>query len=151
MSNNIYTAGLWSTGPYQVSGMPFISGNIDVSAAGPDGIKIEFPYVTSWIQIYNLDVTPVNIAFSKNGLQTNNFFQVTDAFRQGQGGRAKNFTGPMKLKVTEIWLSASEGINIDPALCRDVDIVAGLTYIPVKQVTAISPSGSNWSGSVGVG
>ena len=33
----------------------------------------------------------------------------------------------------------------------DFDVIAGLTNIPVDRINNISPSGSNWSGSVGVG
>jgi len=33
----------------------------------------------------------------------------------------------------------------------DFDVVAGLTGISVDRINNISPSGSNWSGSIGVG
>ena len=47
----------------------------------------------------------------------------------------------LELKVTELYLSGSE----------KVDVVAGLTGIEIARLNAISPSGSNWSGSLGVG
>ncbi len=43
MSSNIYTAGLNNVGSYQVGGIPFCSGNIDVSAAGVDGFPFGIP------------------------------------------------------------------------------------------------------------
>jgi len=146
---NIYSAGLWNVGSYQCSGMPYATGSIDVQSYGAAGVKIEFPYVTSWIQIYNLSNTPVNVAFSQNGLQNNNYFTLRRAYNAVKGGRVNNNTSRLPLKVTEVWLSGSALGNT--ANAQYVDIVAGLTYIPTGQVTAVSPSGSNWSGSVGVG
>ncbi len=149
MSSNIYTAGLNNVGSYQVSGMPFATGSIDVEHYGPAGVKVQFPYVTSWVQIFNLSNTPINVAFSQNGLQNNNYFTLRRGYNQAIAGRVANYTDPLPLKVTEIWLSASALGNTSNAI--NVDVVAGLTYIPVSRVTAVSPSGSNWSGSLGVG
>ena len=148
MSNNIYTAGLKNVGSYQVSGAPFATGSLNVYEAGPNGLKIEFPYVTSWIQIYNLSTDRIHIGFSSEGVQNNNYFVLQRSYNAAQGGRVTNYTGVLPLKVTEIWLSAS---TFAPQNLINVDIVAGLTNIPVGRVTAASPSGSNWSGSVGVG
>mgnify|MGYP003140465288 CR=1 FL=1 len=145
---NIYSAGLWNVGSYQVSGMPFCSGSINVQSYGADGVKIEFPYVTSWIQIFNNCGNWVNVGFSQNGVKNDNFFTV-QRWYGSQGGRNDNCTTPLPLKVTELWLSAST--MRASSLTDSISIVAGLTNIPVSRVTAISPSGSNWSGSVGVG
>ena len=146
MSNNIYTAGLSNVGSYQVSGIPFCSGNIDVSAAGESGYRLEFPYVASWVMVINdkyqtgdYDAHIVNLGFSSLGVQGTNHISVynTDA-----AGRGMHRTRVLDLKVTEIWLSGSSDA---------VSVVAGLTNIPVQRVTNASPSGSNWSGSSGVG
>ncbi len=138
MSSNIYTAGLNNVGSYQVSGVPFCSGSIDVNSYGPAGIRIQFPYVTSWVQILNFTNNQVvYVAFSQNGLSTNHF-----RVQQFESGFGTPMSTPLSLKVTELWLSGA---------CDEVDVLAGLTYIPTAQVTAVSPSGSNWSGSVGVG
>ena len=145
MSSNIYTAGLNNVGSYQVSGIPFCSGNIDVSAAGADGFRLEFPYVTQWVMVINdkydsnYDDFIVYMGFSSEGVQGYNNIAVynTDA-----AGRGMHRTRVLDLKVTELWLSGASDA---------VSVVAGLTNIPVQRVTNISPSGSNWSGSVGVG
>ena len=52
-------------------------------------------------------------------------------------------TERMEVKVTELYLTGgvSEGTFV----------VAGLTNLPIARVDNIAPSGSNWSGSVGVG
>ena len=49
----------------------------------------------------------------------------------------------LEMKCTELYLSSSAN--------QTVDVVAGLTGIPVERINYISPSGSNWSGSLGIG
>ena len=149
MSSNIYTVSLNSAGSYQVSGAPYASGSINVFAAGPNGFKIEFPYVTSWVQVINNSFRNVAVGFSSLGIQGTNFFTVQRQY-SSVDTRSCNTTGPLPLKVTELYLSASQ-YHTRADLVTSVSIVAGLTNIPVQRVTNISPSGSNWSGSVGVG
>ena len=48
-----------------------------------------------------------------------------------------------ELKITELYLKGGED--------QGVSVVAGLTNLPISRVDNIAPSGSNWSGSVGVG
>ncbi len=147
MSSNIYTAGLNNVGSYEVSAVPFCSGGIDVNSYGPAGIKIQFPYVTSWIMVTNDKVggtadpgdSPIYVGFSQLGVQGTNKIKVNTPSNSAVGWVRTN---RWDLKVTEIWLSGSSNA---------VSVVAGLTYIPVSRVTAISPSGSSWSGSLGVG
>jgi len=138
--SNIYSAGLNNVGSYQVSGVPFCSGAIDVNSYGASGVKIEFPYVTSWVEIINVDTggEALYVGFSQAGVQGSNRFTI----QQFNTGFGAPISDPLPIKVTEIWLSGA---------CDSADIVAGLTYLPVQQVTNVSPSGPNWSGSVGVG
>tara|TARA_Y100000592_G_scaffold58458_1_gene91541 strand:+ start:6773 stop:7192 length:420 start_codon:yes stop_codon:yes gene_type:complete len=139
MANNIYQAGLNQVGSYQVSGVPYVTGTLNPNAAGPAGLKIEFPYVTSWIEILNYDTTsPVSVGFSSLGVQGTNYFNVI----RNSNNRGDPTSHVLPLKVTELYLSGAS---------QDCAVIAGLTYIPIKQVTVVSPSGSNWSGSVGVG
>jgi len=143
MSNFIYTAGLNNVGSYQVSGAPFTTGSLAPTSYGPDGLKIEFPYVTSWIQIFNhTENLVVFVGFSSEGVQNGNHFRIQK--RETDNGSPQSDVLP--LKITELWLSGGTAANP-----LNVDVVAGLTNIPVGRVTAISPSGSNWSGSAGVG
>jgi len=145
--SNIYTVGLNNVGSYQSSAMPFCSGGIDVNSYGAAGVKIEFPYVTSWIIITNDKVgstgnpgdDPIYVGFSQAGVQGTNRIRVNNPSNNAVGWVRTN---RWDLKITEIWLSGSSNA---------VSIVAGLTNIPVSRITAVSPSGSNWSGSVGVG
>ena len=68
---------------------------------------------------------------SRDGVVNENYFTVSPM----------RSVAPLDLKVTEVWLSGS----------TDVDIMAGLTYIETGQInnSSVSPSGSNWSGSLG--
>ena len=136
MSSNIYTAGLNNVGSYQVSGIPYATGSLDATSG--DALQITFPYVTNWFYIINHDTNNhLTCSFSANGITTN-YFRV-----QPDTNSEKGFsqTPIFHLKVTEMYFTGSD----------DFDIVAGLTNIPTSRVLNASPSGSNWSGSVGVG
>jgi hypothetical protein len=153
MSNNVYSVGLRNVGSYQVSGAPFVSGG--VSSAVANGSRVAFPYVTSWVKVYN---------HGNQGLGVNIAFSQRQAQEEGAAGNTNYLyinggldSGVLELKLSEIWLSGSS---------PNITVVAGLTNIPVRQIdnTNVSPSGSlsannlafgnshrNWSGSVGVG
>ena len=131
---SIYTAGLNNVGSFQVSGAPFVSGSVNCTTA----TKISFPYVTSWVYIVNNGSTDARVGFSQAGVQDSKHFTIHTT---GSNGKLGVTPATLHLKVSEVWISGS----------NSVDIVAGLTNIPVDRITAISPSGSNWSGSVGVG
>jgi hypothetical protein len=137
MSNsNIYTAGLNNVGSYQVSGIPYVTSSFDPTG----GFSVTFPFVTRWVIVSYSGSTAgrptLNVGFSQNGLEgaSGNFFYKM----------APNTTTPrLELKVTQLFLSGGEADG--------VSIMAGLTNLPVSRVDNIALSGSNWSGSVGVG
>tara|TARA_R110001583_G_scaffold24951_15_gene90798 strand:+ start:203 stop:640 length:438 start_codon:yes stop_codon:yes gene_type:complete len=145
MSNNIYTAGLGNVGSYQVSGAPYASGSIVCHNLTQGPIVIQFPYVTKWVHIQNnstVAAEDLRVGFSSLGItNSSNYFVLPNrqATTTGDRSAASRFT--LNMKLTEIWISGSS----------NVDIVAGLTNIPIERITNISPSGSNWSGSSGVG
>jgi hypothetical protein len=132
-SSNIYTAGLNNVGSYQVSGAPYLSGAIDATTG--DLSVVTFPYVTRWIQIANSGSSVLNYSFSANGPTTT----------PGNLGIVfpNSITERMEVKVTELYLTGG--------VADGTFIVAGLTNLPTVRIDNISPSGSNWSGSVGVG
>lgn len=169
--SNVYTAGLQNVGSYQVSGVPFATGSINVSSSAENAVyKISFPSVTKWVQVFNHDPsTPLWIGFSETGLlgtsahpaYPNYHFKIPPArINTGGGGNTlgdstlvienggpnsgsyNSTTGRMDLKLTELYLSGAS---------QDVSVVAGLTYIRNERVLHASPDGPNWSGSVGVG
>ncbi len=129
MANNIYTAGLNNVGSYQVSGIPYLSGALDATS----GASLVFPYVTRWIQITNSGSADLLYGYSENGAGGSNVGIVLP-----------NSTTPrLEVKVTELYMQGGTA--------GGAYVAAGLTNLPISRVDNISPSGSNWSGSAGVG
>ena len=136
--SNVYTAGLNNVGSYQVSGIPFASGNLDATSG--TALKVEFPTVTRWVQIINHANTELSCSFASGSLSSTagaNCFKIHRTHGTNEG----YYTPRFEWKVTEMWFTGS----------ANFDVIAGLTNIPVERVNNIGPSGSNWSGSVGVG
>ena len=133
---NYGAPGLGHVGSYQVSGKPYLSGGINVSTATMAGVgplEISFPSVTRWVIVTNHDTSnDVDVAFSENGFDSNNFFTVSS----DTNDRANMMTQRMELKVTSIFLSGSS---------TKVDVIAGLTGIANTELR------DNWTGSAGVG
>ena len=127
--------GLNHTPAYQVSGQPFASGSIDGTTG--TAVRIQFPYVTRWVQITNHDGSnELTASFSQAGLSGGNHFKIHEA---QTSGKASGYSPVLELKVSEMWFTGS----------ADFDIVAGLTSIPASRTT--TADGTSWSGSAGVG
>jgi hypothetical protein len=129
----IYSSGLGNVPSYQVSGIPFVTGGVSATTIK----SVSFPYVTRWIYVVNNGSGDLRIGFSQNGVQGSRYITVQAS------GTGKNTTSiRMEVKATQLWFSGS----------TSVDIMAGLTTIPVERInnSSISPSGSNWSGSANV-
>ena len=147
--NYKYGTGLGNVGSYQVAGKPFASGGLNALENQSDQpISIHFPSVTRWIYVINHDNTRAcDVGFSQIGLDGDNYFTIPPAFTGSANAGAPAGTGfsqnsvRLELKVNEIWLTGS----------TNVDVVAGLTGIDGARINNISPSGSSWSGSIGVG
>jgi hypothetical protein len=133
MASNIYTVGLNNVGSFQVSGMPYLSGAIDAQSG--ETAQLDFPYVTRWIQITNSGSAHLHYSFSALGAATT----------PGNLGviLANSTTPRMEVKVTQLFMTGG--------IADGVFVACGLTNLPVSRINNISPSGSNWSGSVGVG
>jgi len=127
MASYNYKPGLGNVGSFQVSGAPYVSGGIDTGVTS----LISFPSVTSWVVITNNTATPCKVGFSALGLAGNNYLTVPSG----------SMSPRLELKVTALHLSGPS----------DVDVCAGLTGIESFSInnSAVSPSGSNWSGSLG--
>ena len=113
---------------YQVSGRPFASGSINATVSG--GHKIEFPFVSRWIYV------TCRVGYSQNGVLGSNYLRVAGVDDDGNTAPA---TARLEVKVSEIWLSGSDS----------VDVMVGLTTIPVSRVSG--STGPSFSGSAGVG
>ena len=134
--------GLGHVGSYQVSGKPFVSGNIDLSIYSSGPLEITFPSVTRWIIIRNRGNSAdqsnskrIKVAGSVNGFKTGEYFRISDDYN-GTGARRNSTTPRMELKMTKIYLTGSSD---------KVDVIAGLTGIPTTSIR------DNWSGSAGIG
>ena len=125
--------GLNHVGAYQVSGKPFAKASINAHAL----THVAFPNVTRWVQIVNNDTAnAVKVGFAQRGVDTsNNYFTIGKA----SGADAPTSSERLELKVSPLWLSGSDNVNI----------VAGLTSIEPTKVS--TSDGENWSGSAGVG
>ena len=137
-----YGTGLGNVGSYQVSGKPFITSSAVPQSGAGNFFRLSFPSVTKEITIYNNGATTqdVRVAFSSNGLNNTvkNYFVIQPGV---DGGVAETFN----VKATELYLMC------DIAQTPLVSVYASLTGIDVDRVNNISPSGSNWSGSLGIG
>jgi len=128
-----YKAGLGNVGSYQVSGKPYATASVD-SRTGTAGVqRIQFPYVTSWVAVTNLDSndTAMRVGFSEAGVlgtENNYWFDLP-----AQTETHAPFI--LEVKVTDLFLSGSNNCSV----------VAGLTGIPATEIT------NNWTGSEGVG
>lgn len=145
MSSFKYTAGLNNVGSFQVSGIPFATGSLTAPASGGTPIKVEFPYVTRWVKIIPVTGSAsshLRIGFSENGVKDSNYFRYLAGNNFNHEMASPE---PLELKVTELYFCSDNSATIE------FDVVAGLTGLPVERVTNASPSGSNWSGSIGVG
>ena len=131
--NYKYGTGLSNVGSYQVSGKPFLSGGIAITKANSP-ISVAFPTVTRWVYVSSSG--PVKVGMSHKGVDATNdgINYVTVC-----GGHSPR----LEIKCTAVFLSSSAN--------QTIDIAAGLTGIPVERIDYISPSGSNWSGSSGIG
>ena len=136
-----YSMGLNHAGAYQVSGVPFVTGNLTAPASGSEPFKIEFPSVTRWFTITSEANQHIRFGFSANGVKngSHNYFITHQDNHPMQNG-------PYEMKITELYILSDNG-NAHTG----VYVMAGLTGLPVSRVNNISPSGSNWSGSLGVG
>ena len=127
MATYNYKPGLGNAASFQVAGRPFVTGGVN-PATNP---LIEFPAVTSWVVVH-ANNGDCKVGFSALGVEGDNYLTVPSGS-----------TSPrLEVKVTELYLGGA---------ATSVDVMAGLTYITTDQIdnSSVSPSGSNWSGSLG--
>tara|TARA_R110002020_G_scaffold27463_1_gene88499 strand:- start:1884 stop:2324 length:441 start_codon:yes stop_codon:yes gene_type:complete len=131
-----YQAGLGNAASYQVSGIPWVSGNINAYDSADSTQEISFPSVTQWVVVSNNTSEAgqtCRVAFSKqgcDGTSGNYYLEVPSG----------SVSPRLEVKVTQIYLSGSSNMSV----------MAGLAGIARTKLdhTVLSPSGSNWSGSL---
>lgn len=140
--NYKYATGLSNVGSYQVSGKPFVEA-VTAPASGSTPVKVEFPAVTKEIVITNGAAATndqIRVGFSALGIRDEIAnYALVGSVVDGNGSLTMN------VKATELYIMS------DADHTPIVSVYASLTGIPVARITNISPSGSNWSGSVGIG
>ena len=125
--------GIGSVGNYQVSGIPFVTGNLvsPSSSAGATPLEIVFPSVTQRIIFQNHGALHVRVGFSANGIKTTNNFYLVDP----------SGTVEMRVKTNKLYLlSNSQAANVNSGT-----LSAELTGITGYDLIA------EYSGSAGIG
>ena len=129
--------GLGHAPSYQVSGIPFVTSSTALSSQAV--VAINFPYVTRWVHVRNLDQTAhLRLGFSSNGLN-NGYYILLQDFNKA------NSEITLDVKCSSIYVMSNTAANIN------FSVAAGLTSIPTSELANTGPSGNNWSGSSGVG
>jgi hypothetical protein len=126
-------AGFGATAEYMTSALPWVSGSIVTSTSAP--MRVNFPKVTKYIKV-RADQANVRVGFTANGINGTNYFLVTS-------GTVETFD----VRVKEVYLRAHAGTGL-------VDVFAGLTLIPERQMSLLTGSaaltgsiaGAGWSG-----
>jgi hypothetical protein len=138
--NNPYYVGISNVGSYQVSGMPYATSSIAVPANSGTPVQINFPWVTQRIVVRNTQNQPLRVAFSSNGARGTNYYVIPAATV------ATNYPeSEFRVKVNSIFIIS------DSPTPTSASIFAELTNIDSNLLINSGPSGSNWSGSLGVG
>lgn len=139
---NPYYVGVQNVGSYQVSGVPFVSGNITVPISSSTPVEITFPEVTQRIIVENVGTEDLRVGFSANGVKETNYFIVHE---HGGGTPSVYHHVDFRVKVSSIYLLSNTGATTTAC------VAAELTNVNTELLSNSGPSGSNWSGSVGVG
>jgi hypothetical protein len=123
--------GLSDVGSYQMSAIPFATGNVPVVANGSVTTAVSFPSVTKFVTVVN-ETTGTNsamrVGFSSNGVKGTNYFVLDNG---------ESYTGDWR--ITAIYLMGNTVTTCTAS------IIAGVTNVPNIELSA------NWSGSNGVG
>ena len=142
-SGNPYYVGLQNVGSYQVSGIPFVTSSVTAPVSSGTPVRITFPSVTQRIIVENIGGEDLRVGFSSNGVKGTNYFLI----HQHNGGTPIQYSyADFKVKVSEIYILSHDSTNATTA-----SISAELTNIDTSLLELSGPSGSNWSGSLGVG
>jgi len=139
--NNPYYVGISNVGSYQVSGMPYATSSIAAPSNAGTPTQVDFPWVTQRIVVSNINTAaPLRVGFSANGVKGTNYFVIP------QATSTTDFpTAEFRVKVNSIFILSN---TTTPT---SASVFAELTNIDSNLLVNSGPSGSNWSGSAGVG
>lgn len=124
-----------SADAYLGSALPFATGSLVLTTTP---VKVEFPYVTRWIQITSVPTTKadevVRVGFTVNGVNGNPASQSNYIMLSGSAT-----TERLELKVKELYLRTSAGT------C-ECSVLAGYTGIPKKNYPHPLSASNSFSG-----
>jgi hypothetical protein len=137
MSEFQYKAGLGSVGNYQVSGIPYVTGNLNIVGSSNTPVEITFPSVTQRIHVHNNDSSNgVRIGFSSNGVKGSSYWLVEPHTSSGKN----NDYIELRVKTDKLYL-----ISNTVTAVSGVYVAAELTGINGYKLTEA------YSGSNGIG
>lgn len=140
MADQVYIpkAGINHVGSYQISGIPFVSGNLTAPSSSASPIAITFPSVTQRFWIHNGDSKyNLRVGFSINGIKNSNYF-VVDGDTSNNTSQVQEF----RVRCDKIYLLGDDAAN------NTVKISI------MGELTGIDANGSltnTYSGSSGIG
>lgn len=141
-----WTSSNWNSGDeYECSGTPFVTSSNGTEVDNSTPVKIKFPRVTRWIQIFNNNATAgqtLKIGFTDMGVTgPHEPYNVTGSNRNYFVVRGATNSGRLELRTMEVHLLAGTGDDVD------FTVLAGLTNIPENRMFALT--GSNEIQGVG--
>jgi hypothetical protein len=130
-------AGIGNVGSYQISGIPYVTGVLNVPANTNTPLEISFPSVTQKIRIHNHDGSiALRVGFSANGVKGTNYWIVDEENSNGKGLPYVD----MRVKTDKIYL-----------LSNTTSAVTGaIVFAELTGITGYSLA-SEYSGSTGIG
>ncbi len=140
---NPYFVGLQNVGSYQVAGIPFVTGAVNAPVSTNTPTEVTFPSVTQRVIVENIGDYDVKVGFSSNGVKDGKYFLI---HKHGGGTASQYHVVDLKVKVSSIFILSNDSTHTS-----SVCVAAELTNIDTHLLHNSGPSGSNWSGSVGVG
>ena len=130
MSNYKFSPGPYSSGAYQISGRPFLTGS---TIAGGAEVLVQFPTVTKAITVINTGAQPLRIHFDTKGSNSSVISEkhFIDLPKPATGNGLNRIK--LDVRCSKIYLSSTSGTTFQ--------LAAELTLI--KDALALTGSGIN--------
>jgi hypothetical protein len=134
---------------YEISGVPYVTSSAE-NEVTTSALRINFPFVTRWVEVVNTGDSPLRIGFSANGV-IGQGASVSGSKHESTANHANYFvletSGSTsqarcrwELRCSDIFFATKGGTS-------SFSLVAGLTGIPKKQLLTLTGS----DGFVGIG
>ena len=124
-------AGINNVTSYQVSGIPFVSGNLTLPVSSSAPLRIDFPSVTSEIVFTNHGIYHARVGFSSAGITTGTSYYLVEPSGSIQ----------LRVKATSLFLCSNHPSNT----LTGCTVAASLTGITGYDLATA------YSGSAGIG